>query len=273
MATTADPARFIYHGNAMPLGGRIKGIGGTPAPRLIPCPPTSALTVAGGLSRITGTGSSFEDIVAWGATVAESRGEEVGDRHITTVTVSVADFAAVNEPHKFKAAMLKATIASDHPRRGQPSIAPSEILFAGLSLNGKEIRVEFDDDFRRDATFAAFEERYRTSERFFRKYQNRCRRPGLRAGKFGERLPRIGGYVSTSIVKCIHYDGEHIDGHVLTFPGFGRIYLGELLMNENNKRLTMLRSVMKAGDGIASGGGGVDAEIACAEADPNGSWG
>jgi hypothetical protein len=268
MATTADPARFIYRGNAMPLGGQISNVGGKPVSLLIPGPPTAALTVSGGFNRATGAGSRFENVFSWGATFAEVTGAVREDGHpVTTVTASVADVIAVNRPIQFEADLLKITLVSDHPRVGQPAIAPTEVVFGGrkgMFLDGKPVRVEWDNDLGKYPTFTAFEEQYRGSDKFFRKYRERMRRPRAKAGVWGERLPRIGGYVSTSIVRRIYWNEKKIEGHVLALEGFGRIYFGEVLMNENNRRLTMLRFAM---------GSDVGAQASCAEADPNGSWG
>ena len=88
MAITTDQSRFVFRGNAMPFGGRIVNIGGTPVSKPIEGPPSSALTVAGGRSYATGKPSSFNNIFKWGDTVAESVGLiRPADRHaVTTVT-------------------------------------------------------------------------------------------------------------------------------------------------------------------------------------------
>ena len=50
---------------------------------------------------------------------------------------------------------------------------------------------------------------------------------------------------------------------MLKLTGFGTIYFGEVLMNANNRRLTMVRLEM---------GSALKAGVAYAEADPNGTW-
>jgi hypothetical protein len=64
-------------------------------------------------------------------------------------------------------------------------------------------------------------------------------------------------------VTGIKFGGRKIQGNVLTFEGFGSIYFGELLVNENNRRLTLLRLEM---------GSDVRASMAFAEVSSNGSW-
>jgi hypothetical protein len=251
----------------MPFGGRITNIGGTAVSKLIEGPPTGALSVAGGRSQSSGAGSSFEGIFKWGTTNAECTGIIRTDGHAETkVTSTLSSFSAKNDPILFETDLLKISMLSDHPTKGQPSIMPTEVVFGGtkgMFLNGKQIRVEIDDDLKSFPTLAQFESEYRTKQTFYTKYKSRFRRSATKAAIYGERLPRVGGYVSTSIVRSITWNGKKIDGHVLSLTGFGRIYFGELLMNENNRRLTMIRLVM---------GSSVKAEAACAEADPNGSW-
>ena len=267
MAVTADGSRFVFRGNAMPFGGRITDIAGTAVSKLIEGPPASALTVAGGRSQSSTAGSSFEGIFKWGATSAECTGVIQPDGHAETKVTSVMNtFSAKNDPILFEVDLLKISMLSDHPKKGQPSIMPTEVIFGGskgMFLNGKRIQVEVDDDLKSFPTLVNFETEYRTKQTFYTKYSRRCRRPTAKAPTFGERVPRVGGYVSTSIVRSITWNGKKIDGHVLSLTGFGRIYFGELLMNENNRRLTMIRLVM---------GSSVKSEAACAEADPNGSW-
>lgn len=267
MAITTDASRFVFRGNAMPFGGRITDIGGTAVSKLIEGPPAGALTVTGGRSQASGAGSSFEGIFKWGTTIADCTGVIRSDGHAeTTVSSTMNSFSAKNDPILFEADVLKISMLSDHPTKGQPSIVPTAVTFGGpkgMFLNGKQIQVEVDDDLKSFPTLARFEAEYRTKQTFYTKYSRRFRRLTTKAPIFGERVPRVGGYVSTSIVRSITWNGKTIAGHVLSLTGFGRIYFGELLMNEYNRRLTMVRLVM---------GSSVKAEAACAEADPNGSW-
>src|SRR6266849_6429765 len=99
MPQKTDKPRFIFHGNAVPFGGRIVSISGKPFLQTVPGPPSGSLAVVGGLSRAASTGSSYRDIFKWGATLADSQGELRADGHyITTVTSSIADVQAKNAP-------------------------------------------------------------------------------------------------------------------------------------------------------------------------------
>src|SRR4051812_4725026 len=98
MATTST-RRFIFRGNAMPCSARINAVDGKPSPELVTSAPTAALGVVGGRSTAASNGSSFKDVFRWGATLADSTGEQgPNGNYITKVTSSVADVMANNDP-------------------------------------------------------------------------------------------------------------------------------------------------------------------------------
>ena len=57
------------------------------------------------------------------------------------------------------------------------------------------------------------------------------------------------------------YSGGEVKDNVIVLKGFGRIFLGELLITEVSRRLTLLRLKL---------GSPVEGEIACAEIETNG---
>ena len=268
MPQTSTTRRFIFRGNALPFGGRIIRRAGKENHETIPGPPSSALPVTGGKSKATSRGSSYLDIFRWGATLAQSEGSMLPDGSVrTTVTSSVSDAYAHNKPHVFEAGTIKVSMVSDHPHTGQPSFAPSELVFGGdkgMQLEGLPIELEFDNDLKDYPTFEAFEKEYQTNRAFFDKYQ-KCLQHPAGVGKFGDPLPRLeSGYVELSFVRRIRYKKKWRDGNMLSFKGFGRIYFGEVLMKESSRRVTMVRLAM---------GSDTEADVTLAEADPNGSWG
>jgi hypothetical protein len=271
MSTTRNGAerRFVYHGNAIPLGARIIRVGQEPTPLAVTSPPGSSLSVVGGFSHGESPGSSFRDIFSWGKCIAESSGTVTPDgAAVTTVIASVENVTATNAPIVFKAGLLRAEVVSNHPQSGQPSIAPKDVQFGGpegMTLDGKPVSVQTDlDDFQRYPTFEGFEKMFRSDASFFKKYRDRFLRAKKAVPKFGEPIPRVsGGYVICSIVESVSWNGTKTIGNVLTKEGFGSLYLGEVLMHEYNRRLTLVRLKM---------GSLVQAEAAYGEVDPNGSW-
>src|SRR5258708_13340671 len=115
MPQKTDKPRFIFHGNAMPYGGRMISIGGKPFLDVIPGPPSGSLAVVGGWTRAVSKGSSYRDIFSWGATLANSRGKLRADGHfITTVTSSHASVRPLHETFPSHPACFTITPPSTH---------------------------------------------------------------------------------------------------------------------------------------------------------------
>jgi len=265
MSRTQVGPRFIFHGNAMPFGARIEAVNGEPHLELVKGPPAAALPVAGGWSLATSTGSNHRDLFKWGATVADCKGERLGDLHYrTTVISSIADVFAKNDPHVFAADHIEIKVVSDHYEPGeQPRIVPKQISFEGLLLDNKPIKVNFNQDLTNFPTFDEFECEYRTNRHFFDKYQV-CLKQPEGGSSFGDRLPRtLGGFVLTSFAASVDFDGQTVPGNVLSVEGFGNIYFGEVLMKEDNRRVTMVRLAM---------GCAAQAQVALGEVDHNGGY-
>jgi hypothetical protein len=266
MSRTQDGPRFIFHGNAMPFGARIEAINDKPHLELVKGPPAAALPVTGGWSIATSTGSSCHDVFKWGATVADCKGEWLGGlQYRTTIVSSVSDVYAKNDPHVFEATRIELRMVSNHDGLDkQPSIVPTEIGFEGMRLDGEPIAVPFDNDLTRFPTFAEFEREYQSNESFFGKYQS-CLKHPQGTGRFGDPFPRTsGGFVATSFVRSVAWKGETFLGNALPLKGFGTLFFGEVLCNENNRRITMVRLAL---------GCAVQATGGCGEGDPNGTWG
>src|SRR5688572_5650600 len=90
-------SRFVFRGNAMPIGGRVLRIGEEDINQSLQSPPGSSLSVTGGICQATSPGSVFRDIFSWGQCVAQSQGELRPDNsHVTTLTASVQKVSAAN---------------------------------------------------------------------------------------------------------------------------------------------------------------------------------
>jgi hypothetical protein len=269
MPTSERPAdrRFIYRGNAIPLGGQVYRVGEKRVSKSIASPAASSLTVVGGASHSTVAGSTFEDIFSWGDCLADSSGAvNAKGSAVTTVTARIKNFRARNKPIVFETDLLGVTVVSDHPVRGQPSIAPTEVAFYKKKMTFNKLPVTLDVDlntFQTLATLESLDREFRTNRKFFDSYVGRFRRKRSSPPSFGSSIPRISGYVSCSIVSGITWGDRKIPGNVLQLDGFGSIYFGEMLINEYNRRLTLVRLRM---------GSDVEADTALAEVDPNGSW-
>jgi len=170
---------------------------------------------------------------------------------------------AKNDPHTFEADVLRVTMVSDHVNLKPASIRITEVVFGGsggMELDNDRIEVEFNNDLNDAATLNDFEDKYQSNRDFFNRHQD-----PQKPVTFGDPIPRTsGGYVATSIVRSVRWRNKVFPGNVLRLSGFGAIYFGEVLMNENNRRFTTVRLQM---------GSALGAEAGYAEADPNGTWG
>jgi hypothetical protein len=270
------PPRFIFHGNAVGAEVIIHRIGKERVNRVSPAQGQSSLPVIGGHSEsfVEKSDDRFNDVFSYGECRTQARGV-VEDLNATTeISASVRDLSMVNRPSpgeaedlrpiEFRAGLLGVAVTSLHPRRGQARIEYAEPQIEGLSLDGRPIELELRRQFLDLHTMGEIEEQFRTVETFFHELRNAfMRRDPGQPLQFGERIPRMRHHALTSIVRAIRWGDERIEGHVLSKTGFGRIYFGEMLIHEHNRRLTLVRVKM---------GSDTDADGSFGESDPNGDW-
>lgn len=269
MSTTKRSAsRFIFRGTAAALSARLREIGGVKTLEVMDGPPASALTVVGGKSTGVGGAGSYRNFLSWKSTKTESIGEQINATTYRTTTHAAAfGVVATNKPFTFTAGDLEATMQADHREGSESSFQLTNVSFGPqeeLSLEGKPIVLEYSNWAEKLKTFSAFETAFREKKKFFESQQPCLGKRGAKL-KFGKKPLRLAsGYVYSSIVKAVQWNGETFPGNALTLRGFGTIYFGELLLSETNRRLTMARLEM---------GCDVEAEVGLGEVDPNGIWG
>jgi hypothetical protein len=275
--------RFIFRGNAAAVGGRIV----RPRDTIIDSTVASSLTVAGGRSRAQAGATRFGPFVSFGtaATLAEGLFDNVqqqveltfgrADESALTMTTRVsADATAISvgDGPKFTAKHVRASLTSKSPAgSGEPPIdvgsdtvietaavdqfglvitlAPA--VFQTLDTLSKISTAADDPNFIRD-----------NGSHFF------MTPPVAGAPTPPTRLVAARGTTYATIVKSIKwatnpFPGSTIDNNVVTVPGLGKIFFGELLITGQSRRLTMIR--MELGSPI----GGF---VAWVEVETNGIW-
>jgi len=273
------PRRYIFHGNAVAAGVFLTRIGNIERRIEHPVNGQSSLPVIGGFSEPPVIEPVFAgelgEVFFYAAPQTKAQGIFDGEVAVTTVEASVQKVRVTNwpapeesvdrAPIEFRAEALRLSMISRHPPEGQPSIHFAEPpLFDGLSLGGQPITLELHDELMRLARWQDLEERFRTDLEFFKKCVFGLIHPG-RPLTFGEEIPRAAGgsYALFSFVRSITWGNRTIPGHVLVQPGFGAIYFGEILLNDRERRVTMVRMQL----GSQNGGQAVFAENA-----PDGTW-
>jgi len=284
--------RFLFHGNAAAIGGRIvRHSTNTPIDLVIESTCESSLMPVGGRSHSTVKGKNYGGLVSFGAasTVAEglfdnhrkavqaSYGRLAQDSLTATTRVSaeIHDVVVGTGP-TLKVKLLRATQHSLSPLgSGQPSIKPvdarKQTAIEGVFIDGHELLVELN--------LPMFKQ-YDTQAKLLTAVDNEkfVKRHGhclfLRSG-VDKRTPPPTGRLVTSH-QSIHativgklrwrgkpFPGAHIDHNSVKIPKFGRIYFGEILISDRARRLTMMR--VKLGSPIGG-------EVAFASSEPNGVW-
>ncbi len=281
------PERFVFHGNAVGAEVYLTRIGDIQQYIAAPVSAQSSLPVIGGISSSAPADPEFpaelKSVFSYTApmTGAEGRlfGLEKSEEHpepvaITTIHAGVSNVSVTNRPMPaesadpspivFTASKLTLRIKSTHLWKDQPNILfDGPPVFQDLTFKGLPIELEFHDELMKLGRWKDLEKRFRHDRDFFESCSfepARIRRPPV----FGQNIPRAAGsFAVCSFVRSITWGGRKIPGHVLVQPGFGTIYFGEILLNDRERRVTMVRMRL----GSLNSGQAVFAENA-----PNGTW-
>jgi|KBSSwiStaDraftv2_1062776.scaffolds.fasta_scaffold455793_2 hypothetical protein len=286
--------RFIFRGNAAAIGGRIV----RPTDVVIDSSTASSLTVAGGRSRSKAGATRFGEFVSFGAasTSAEGLFDDVKqqielsfgrvaedaltmstDVHTDVTSLSVGDKPKLTIKHLHAALNSKSPAAS-----GEPAIAVgNETTIEGAAIDGFGLVVTLAVPL-----FQRFDTQSKLltaadDPQFVQKSGGHLLMKPAGRGKAvvaPSRLIQSYGTTYATIVRSIKWQadpfpGATIDQHLVTVPGFGRIFFGELLITDVSRRLTMVRIELGATDGTrATRGISLGGAVACAEVDSNGTW-
>jgi len=266
---------FLYQGYALGLGGSFT----RPTRTVIPSQASAALSIGGGYGSDAVGSSIFalagEPPISIGSARADVQGVGgEGGVHVTIATATVEDF---NLQNRVTATRLVSQLTSIHMEGDdEPAIQIQGSLIDGLTINGVRLRLTYFTDTELPTRHATFVNKYGTDEEF-RGLADRCfnwLQPAEEQPPMHEKLwplyewcwrcngehrpPQSNGRILVSMVKNIERaggDGEIIiHGNVVTVPNFGRIFLGELIIEKGLRRLNMIRFNLGSpseGDGTA----------------------
>lgn len=172
-----------------------------------------------------------------------------GEHRIPTRIATEARVEGLDVQHRLLVERLECELVSEDPRNhGEVRFsAPKMPQIIGVKVDGHPLTVEIDDVFLNAATKRALADEFEDSERFRETYKDRFYHTGKDDTVLGtRRIPEIAGYFVTSIVRRLSFGngmplGATIEGNRLTLPNFGKIFFGELLIGDKDRRLTMLR--------------------------------
>jgi hypothetical protein len=255
--------RFIFRGSAVGVAGHIS----KPEDLIIWVQGASTLPVIGGYSRSDVGQAAFGDVLSFQSVRTQATGD-LSERENAYKTLANSVVKQLDVNGRLTADSLEATLTSTHPVDGkEPSIVPTGTKITNLRLDGYPLNVKLDIElFTKYATRESLSRAYSTDDAFFRRYGGRFQRseqsPTPPSGP--RQIPEVNGYIVCSIVSEIQTDHPRaiIDGHVIKLEGFGRIFVGELLITSISRRLTLLRLAL---------GSPIVGDVLCTEVETNGS--
>ncbi len=237
----ANPPRmFHYHANAHVLSGRFT----RPVQHLIEVQAASSLPTIGGHGKARVDDFRLEHFISLkrGYTHVSGSPQEVdGKTHHTTLVTAVAE--GLNILDVVTADRIVGRFASSYSideKDKEPSFIFLGSKFENLQIAGCPAKVDLDIDlFEKIPTFAAAIKEFK-SNREFRK---------IAEDPFatGEKLPEppLHGAILCSIVNLkkmeTDFPGVERRGHCFIIPKFGKLFLGEILLQHGRRTLTMLR--------------------------------
>jgi hypothetical protein len=211
--------RFFYHALGVGLGGRIT----RPFCDVIEAQAATALGTVGGYASSRVDGYRFKDIVSLRSASVHAVGSEAGDGSFnTSVSVTVE---GLNILDVITAESITARLTSRHEYEApEPAISTAGTQFRDLRIGGRRIDVEIDRElFFEESTYPQFKEA-----------ESKQKELG--------RWPESKGMMLCSLVKNFPDQAEPtLEGYSIHVPTVGRIFLGEILVSQYARRLTMLR--------------------------------
>jgi hypothetical protein len=244
-------SRFLYHAHGVGFGGRVT----RPFCDVIEAQGATALPIVGGYASSHVDGYRFRDIVSVRSVRIHAVGTE-GPRGSFNTSVSVR-VEGLNILDVITADSITARLSSLHePNQPQPRITAVGSDFGDLRIGGHGIKVVADSDlFFKERTHAEFKD-YVTQE----KHRETCSKQFL-WGQYdphpkprGEAAapgqdpfwPESKGLVLCSLVNSVDATdaGCESQGYTIHIPMVGTLFLGEVIVSEYARRLTMLRLEM-----------------------------
>jgi hypothetical protein len=281
----ADPIhlrrRFVFRGNAAAFGGRYV----RPDDITFDTPAASSLPVVGGRSASSIEGAeakrfserfkghlSFEAASTLAEGSFDDRAQAIELTHsrvreqelaISTRVRAEIKTLTVGHEQRLRVGRMVAELRSKSPGDvGEPPIAVGDIAIDDLTIDGFRLKIVLDS-----AVFNELDTQ--------RKLLGRCAKADF-AKKYGHQVfmrPRttgrgptaVGrGHIHGTLVTKIGWDGNAnpratiVGNHVVVVKDFGKIFLGEILVSDGARRVTLLRLELGSNGGGQAGGPDVD---------------
>jgi len=258
-------SRFIFNGYAVALGGRIDG----PPPRLLENQAATVLQVSGGYGYAEAGPFRLDNIVSFEKAHSSVSGNvALSNGAFSTVVQSTIE--GLNIQDMVTADLVASRLVSVHLVEGRQrynSIIPLGSHFVNLRIAGVPVQprshvsmfTELDTYDKVERAFAGDKEFQNIAREDFlwglsrnatmtaaasEFLQERFGWCGKAIAKGEHKPPRLwDGSIPTSLFGVVDGlpAGVSGQGHVIVVPEFGKVFLGELLITPESRRLTMLR--------------------------------
>jgi hypothetical protein len=193
-----------------------------------------------------------KEILSVGAAYSLARTEpEVQGQPFQSNSVSEVKSVRIAEGFFLKYGLLNLQSSHDPNKSRHPSITFGKTEITGLKLGKSTLKITLDlDTFNKYPTLDAFEAAFQNDAKLREKLSPRF----VTDPRTGGLHKNASGYVVGSIVQKVEGlpDDARLDGFVITWPKFGKIILGEILMGPYVRRVTLVR--FKHSDGEVGSG-------------------
>ena len=240
---------FHYHACAHAFGAQFT----RPFHHQIDIQAQSALPVIGGHGHSRVEGFEFRDFISFKKGYSHVSGGHQADDDSNN-TLATAALEGLNMFDVLTADRVVSRLYSKHPAGAKEgNITWIGSKFENLRIGGYPVHIELNHDVFHDLhTFEAAEQAFAKSGEF-----RKIAEDPLGTGE-ALKPKDVNGVFLCSIVKSVKVEcpGVKVKGHSLYVPGFGTVYLGELIIKPAEKTLTMLRFSLgstTSGDGSGSG--------------------
>jgi hypothetical protein len=283
--------RFIYHANAVAFAAHIR----RPTDFQFKAVASSCLPVTGGLAEATSGPQKFQEIVSFTAASSSAEGDfadtrravdfthgNFGDNELSTQTFVDARLSglkiAVAQDHPptgsgktvtFAAQELHARLESASDRRGPVAFRGLEATIKGVSVDGHELIVTTAPEVcTQHETYDKLVKAYQDDGNFRKQfgalfYPTGHEKTGVGALLARSSIPNAGGLIVGTVVTGLGWarqpaPGTEIQGNRLKIEGIGSVYFGEILFEQNSRRLTLLR--FQLGSPVGADGAACDVQ-------------
>ncbi len=282
--------RFFFHGNAIAFAAHIR----RPDDFFIHTVARSCLPVTGGLAEANEKAQSFRDLISFESASSKATGDykdskaavaftngNHGDNELPTSTIVESRLKGfkiqIPQPaaggaspaiRKLEIDQLYLRVENTSDRSGPTAFHSLNAEITGASVDGHALSVVTDPElFCRHDTKQKLEHAFQQSADFHERHGHHFFSMGR--DNDPRKLPQAHGIVLGTVVKSIKWVSAEAEGckiignHQLKIAGIGSVYFGEVIIEEDFRRTTLLRFQL----GSPNGGEG----SAC-EAQSGGHW-